>query len=63
VTRLPTFDDMRADAYALLGDVQDVLRTDWRPGTGPTLHQADATFEAQRHIALAKAALNKAARS
>ena len=35
---------------------------DWRPGTGPTLRQADATIEAQRHIARAKAALDKAAR-
>ena len=61
MTRLPTFDDMRADAYTLLGDVQDVLRTDWRPGTGPTLRQADATIEAQRHIARAKAALDRAA--
>jgi hypothetical protein len=62
VIRVPTFEDMRREAFSRLGDVEDVLRSDWRPGTGPTWKQADAMIDAQRHIAQAKAALDKAAR-
>jgi hypothetical protein len=58
---LPTFSDIRFEAYGLLGDVDDVLRSDWRRGHGPTPAQAEAVREARRHIALAKDALNRAA--
>ena len=53
---------MRRNAYALLGDVQDELRSDWAPGSGPALAQADAVAEARRAIATAKQALDRAAR-
>lgn len=59
--QLPTFEDMRRNAHRLLGDAQDELRSDWRPGTGPTSAQGDALAEARRHIAAAKEALDRAA--
>jgi hypothetical protein len=59
---LPTFEEMRRNAYALLGDVQDELRSDWALGSGPTDAQADAIAEAHRAIAAAKVALDRAAR-
>lgn len=59
--QLPTFQEMRHNAYAMLGDVEDELRSDWRPGTGPTSEQAQAAREAKVLIAQAKAALNRAA--
>ena len=58
---LPTFDDIRRRAYRELGDVLDTLRSDWRPGTGPTSTQATARHEAFGHLAQAKAALDRAA--
>jgi hypothetical protein len=58
---LPTFEDLRFEAYGALGDVEDVLRSDWRAGHGPTRAQADAVSDARRHIAAAKEALNRAA--
>ncbi|MFY9636932.1 MAG: hypothetical protein WAL27_19630 [Cellulosimicrobium cellulans] len=59
---LPTLDDIRANAFALLGDVEDELRSDWRSGAGPTPEQAEALQEARRAIREAKAALDKAGR-
>lgn len=59
---LPTFEDMRRQAYGKLGDVEDILRSDWRSGTGPTLAQANAATEAKVLIDKAKNALNRAAR-
>ena len=59
---LPTFEEMRRNAHRLLGDAQDELRSDWRPGAGPTSKQAKAAQEAREHIAKAKAALDRAAR-
>jgi hypothetical protein len=59
---LPTFDDMRSNAFALLGDAEDELRSDWRNGTGPTREQAEALREARQAIAKAKAALDRAGR-
>lgn len=59
---LPTFVDIRANAFALLGDVEDELRSDWRSGTGPTHEQAEALQEARRAIREAMAALDKAGR-
>lgn len=58
MNELPTFHQIRDRAYALLGDVQDELRSDWRPGTGPTKQQG----EARELVAQAKNVLNRAAR-
>lgn len=58
---LPTFEEMRRNAYALLGDAEDELRSDWRPGTGPTSEQGSALYLARQAIAQAKAHLNVAA--
>lgn len=60
--QLPTFDEMRSNAFALLGDAEDELRSDWRKGTGPTREQGRALREAREAIAQAKAALDKAGR-
>lgn len=57
---LPTFDEMRSNAFAMLGDVEDELRSDWREGTGPSTEQAKALREARQAIAQAKAALDRA---
>uniref|UniRef100_UPI003F497D00 hypothetical protein n=1 Tax=Promicromonospora sp. CA-289581 TaxID=3240013 RepID=UPI003F497D00 len=62
MTALPTFHQIRDNAYAALGDVQDELRSDWRPGTGPTPQQREALDRARTLIAQAKDALNEAAR-
>jgi hypothetical protein len=61
MNRLPTFEDTRRDAYRLLGDTQDVLRSDWAEGTGPNPKQSDALQRALRAITEAKNALNEAA--
>jgi hypothetical protein len=63
VADLPTFDEMRSNAFALLGDVEDELRSDWSPGTGPNDEQAEALQEARKAIREAKAALDKAGRA
>jgi hypothetical protein len=63
MAELPTFDEMRSNAFALLGDAEDELRSDWRPGTGPNDEQAEAVQEARRAIVQAKAALDKANRA
>lgn len=57
---LPSFEDIRADMHRRLGDVQDVARSDWRPGTGPTRKQRAALDRARKHIIAAKAALDAA---
>lgn len=59
---LPTFDDMRSNAFALLGDAEDELRSDWREGHGPNHEQAEALQDARRAIREAKAALDRAGR-
>lgn len=61
MANLPTFEEIRADMFRRLGDVQDVARSDWRPGTGPTKQQAAALARARKHIASAKEALDAAA--
>lgn len=58
---LPTFQQIRHQAFALLGDAEDELRSDWSPDGAPTAEQADARREALQHIARAKAALDRAA--
>jgi hypothetical protein len=60
--QLPTFDEMRSNAFAMLGDVEDELRSDWRDGAGPDHAQAVALRDACRAIAQAKAALDEAGR-
>jgi hypothetical protein len=62
MSELPTFEEIRRNAFALLGDAEDELRSDWRTGTGPTKDQGEAAREARRHIAQAKAALDRAGR-
>ncbi|MGL5862625.1 MAG: hypothetical protein ACRCY9_15335 [Phycicoccus sp.] len=57
----PTFEDIRRRAYAMLGDTEDELRSDWRATGAPTPAQNNARIEALEHIARAKAALNRAA--
>lgn len=60
MTDLPTFEDMRRRAHALLGDAADELRSDWRPGAGPSREQSQAAREASELIAKARAALDRA---
>ena len=59
---LPTFEEMRRNAYGMLGDVEDELRSDWREGAGPTRAQAEAARRARDLIVQTKAALDEAAR-
>lgn len=59
---LRTFDDMRSKAFALLGDAEEELRSEWRDGTGPTHEQAEALREERQAVAKAKAALDRAGR-
>lgn len=59
---LPTFDDIRSNAFAMLGDVEDELRSDWREGAGPDHEQAAALREARQAVAKAKEALDRAGR-
>ncbi|GAA4032920.1 hypothetical protein GCM10023063_15350 [Arthrobacter methylotrophus] len=59
---LPTFDEMRSNAFAMLGDVEDELRSDWRDGAGPNREQAEALRQARQAIAQAKEALDRAGR-
>lgn len=63
MTTLPTFEAMRRTAYAELGDVEDGLRSDWAPGTGPTSRQAAYLRDARLHIARAKTSLTNAAQA
>lgn len=58
---LPAFEDTRLEAYKLLGDAEDWLRSDWRPGDGPSPQQAAALREARAAIRKAKEALDNAA--
>jgi hypothetical protein len=62
MAELPTFDDICSNAFVMLGDVEDELRSDWRSGAGPTSGQAQAMREARQAIAAAKAALDRAGR-
>jgi hypothetical protein len=58
---LPTFEQLRAEAYKLLGDAADWLRSDYQPGAGPCQDAAGAVRQACVAIGAAKAALNDAA--
>jgi hypothetical protein len=60
---LPSFEDIRVQAYAVLGDAEDWMRSDWRPGTGPSAAANRARIQAVKAIAAAKCALNAAARA
>ena len=59
---LPTFEDVRQAARRHLSDARDWLKSDWRPGAGPTPAQNTLRREALDHIEQAKAALDAAAR-
>lgn len=59
---LPTFEDVRRNARNDLSEARDWLISDWQP-TELTDAQAAGLAEARRHISLAKAALDEAARS
>jgi hypothetical protein len=60
---LPTFEEMRRNAFKLLGDAQDELRSDWAPGTGPNNQQVAALQRARAAISQAKNALDAVARA
>lgn len=61
--RLPTFEEIRRDAHKELGDVEDLLRSDWVPGTGPSPKQAELLSHVRSAIRSARAALDEVARS
>jgi hypothetical protein len=61
VEPLPTFEDVRAQAYALLGDAADWLRSDYLAGSGPCPEAAGGVRQACVAIGAAKTALNEAA--
>jgi hypothetical protein len=56
---LPMFETVRSEAYALLGDAEDWLRSDVRDR--PTGERGEALRRARRLIGQAKDALNDAA--
>jgi hypothetical protein len=56
---LPRFETVRSEAYKLLGDAQDWLRSDVRDQ--PTGKRGAALRRARNYIALAKEELNDAA--
>lgn len=56
---LPRFETVRTEAYALLGDAQDWLRSDVQDQ--PTGERGEALRRARRLIGEAKEALNNAA--
>jgi hypothetical protein len=60
---LPTWEDIRARTYGVLGDAEDWLRSDWRPGTGPSTAASKARLQAFQAIAVAKERLNAAAQA
>lgn len=51
------FEEIRAAACRVLADVENQLKYEWTPGTGPTGERGDAFDKALVHIAAAKAAL------
>ena len=61
MSQLPSFQEMRRHALGLLGDAEDELRSDWRPGSGPTADQAKAVAQARALIRQAKDMLDQAA--
>lgn len=58
MAELPAFEDGRREAYKLLGDAEDWLRSDWRPGSGQDAGQAAGLWEAKAAIRTAKESLN-----
>ncbi|NMR32253.1 hypothetical protein [Crystallibacter degradans] len=61
MSELPTLEDMRRHAFALLGDAEDWLRSGWREGACPTREQAEASRDAREAIQKAKNASDQAA--
>jgi hypothetical protein len=58
---LPSFEEMRRNAYRLLGDAQQELYSDWRSEAGPSKTQLEAARKALRAITEAKKRLIEAA--
>jgi len=56
-----TFEQMRSEAYRLLGDAEDALRDAKRGTVECTVPQNEAVYAARRWIAAAKDLLNYAA--
>jgi hypothetical protein len=59
---LPTVEEIRARAYAEIGDVLDTLRSDWLSGHGPDDAQSGALADVRDLLTQAKYALGRAAR-
>lgn len=57
----PTVEEIRARAYAEIGDVLDTLRSDWLPGHGPNDAQSRALADVRDLLTRAKYALSRAA--
>jgi hypothetical protein len=61
---MATFESVRQRSYDILGIVQEKLRSDWVHDVhGPDHEQIQALEDARRHLAAAKAALARAART
>lgn len=60
---MQSFGDIRAQAFAEVADVLDLLRSDFDPASPPTDAQAAAAAEARRLLRAAQAALDGAGRS
>lgn len=58
VGMLPTFEEIRQEAFRQIGEVLDTLRLDWLPNTGPTDDQAVALRTARRALARAQEELD-----
>jgi hypothetical protein len=63
VEDLPPFDVIRDQAFQLLGDAADWLRSDTQPGRGPNPAQIAAVRRCFTAIGAAKTALDDAARA
>ncbi|PSK95819.1 hypothetical protein CLV30_12871 [Haloactinopolyspora alba] len=57
-----TFEQMRRESFRLLGEAQDVLRSDWRETADLTREQVEARERACAYIDIAKGALDEAGR-
>jgi hypothetical protein len=60
-TGLPTFEQVRLDAYRELGGVLEVLASDWASDSCPTKGAGWALVRAKRLVMAAQEALNQAA--
>jgi hypothetical protein len=60
---LPTFEEMLRNAFAMLGDVEDELHSDWRDGTEPTATRGAAARRAKGLIAQTSSAQMQSAQT